>query len=251
MNLSLSFLGVGSAQAVELGSASAVVERDGRPLLLIDCGPEALTAYLERHGGVPNALFLTHAHLDHVGGMERLFYRVYFDAHHAGRVRVYAPAPLVPILQERLGNYPGVLAEGGANFWDAFQLIPVGAEFWHADLRFDVFPVRHHAPMTAFGLGLRGSFVYTGDTRPLPELLRSFGTGKEMVFHDCALVGNPSHTGLDDVEREYDAALRARLVLYHYGSDSDGAAMRGRGYRVASPGETFALPRAAVAAVTA
>ncbi len=251
MTLTLTFLGVGSAQAVELGSASAVLEHDGRPSLLIDCGPEALTAYLARYGGVPTALFLTHAHLDHVGGMERLFYRVYFDAHHAGRVRVYAPAQLVPILQERLGNYPGVLAEGGANFWDAFQLVPVGSEFWHADLRFDVFPVRHHAPMTAFGLGLRGSFVYTGDTRPIPELLRAYGSGGETVFHDCALVGNPSHSGLDDLEREYDTALRSRLVLYHYGCDGDGAAMRARGCRVAVPGETFALPRAATAPVPA
>ena len=24
-----------------------------------------------------------------------------------------------------------VLAEGGANFWDAFQVIPVGDAFWH------------------------------------------------------------------------------------------------------------------------
>lgn len=251
MSLNLTFLGVGSAQAVELGSASAVLERDGRPLLLIDCGPEALTAYLAKYGGVPVALFLTHAHLDHVGGMERLFYRVFFDAHHCGRVRVYAPAPLVPILHERLGSYPGVLAEGGANFWDAFQLVPVGREFWHAELRFDVFPVRHHAPMTAFGLGLRGAFVYTGDTRPIPELLGAYGTGQETVFHDCALNGNPSHSGLDDIEREYDASLRSRLVLYHYGSDGDGETMRGRGQRVARRGESFALPQVAPAAVPA
>jgi len=39
MTLALHFLGVGSAQAVELGSSSDVLERDGAPLLLIDCGP--------------------------------------------------------------------------------------------------------------------------------------------------------------------------------------------------------------------
>ena len=242
MTLALHFLGVGSAQAVALGSASAVLTRDGAPLLLLDCGPETLSAYLDAYGAAPHALFLTHGHLDHIGGMERLYYRVYFDPALRGRVRVYAPATLVPLLQERLANYPDALAEGGANFWDAFQLIPVGRWFWHQGLRFDVLPVRHHAPGTAHGLGLRGSFVYTGDTRPVPELLGAYGNGREPVFHDCGLQGNPSHTGLDDIEREYPPALRERLVLYHYASTADGEKMRGRGMRVAARDEVFALP---------
>ncbi|MBP7419458.1 MAG: MBL fold metallo-hydrolase [Xanthomonadales bacterium] len=242
MSLALRFLGVGSAQAVALGSASAVLTRDGAPLLLLDCGPETLSAYLAAYGAAPQALFLTHGHLDHIGGMERLYYRVYFDPELRGRVRVYAPATLVPLLQERLANYPDALAEGGANFWDAFQLIPVGRWFWHQGLRFDVLPVRHHAPGTAHGLALRGSFVYTGDTRPVPELLHAYGMGSEPVFHDCGLQGNPSHTGLDDIEREYPPALRERLVLYHYASTADGEKMRGRGMRVAARDEVFALP---------
>src|SRR6185437_8201506 len=49
-----------------------------------------------------------------------------------------------------------------------------------------------------------------------------------LVAHDCGLVGNPSHTGIDDIEREYDVALRARLLLYHYGSVADGATLVGR-----------------------
>jgi hypothetical protein len=55
MNLALRFLGVGNAQAVALGSACAVIERDGSPLLMIDCGPDALTAFLERYQSAPSA----------------------------------------------------------------------------------------------------------------------------------------------------------------------------------------------------
>jgi ribonuclease BN (tRNA processing enzyme) len=102
--------------------------------------------------------------------------------------------------------------------------------------------VRHHQPDTAFGIALRGSFVYTGDTRPIPEMLARHAAGGECVAHDCGLQGNPSHSGIDDLEREYDAALRARLLLYHYGSEADGDELQARGYRVARTGDVHALP---------
>jgi ribonuclease BN (tRNA processing enzyme) len=241
MNWALRFLGVGNAQAVTLGSASAVIEHDDQPLLMIDCGPQALTAYNERYGAPPQAIFLTHAHLDHIGGMERLFFQLYFDTARRGRTRVYVPARIVPILQERLANYPDVLAEGGANFWDAFQLIPVARGFWHASWYFDVFEVRHHVAGSAYGLGLRGAMVYSGDTRPIPELLRSYGRGDELIAHDCALHGNPSHTGLADLEREYPPAMRARMIVYHYGSVAEAQALRAAGLRVAEPGVAVPL----------
>lgn len=241
MNWSLRFLGVGSSAAVELGSASAVIERDAQPLLMIDCGQEALTAYLAHYGEAPAALFITHVHMDHVAGLERLFYKTYFDPQRCGKLKLYVPASVVPHLQSRLADYPGVIAEGGANWWDAFQLVPVSRGFWHAGHWFDVFPARHHLPDTAFGLRLRGAMVWTGDTRPIPEMLARHADAGELIAHDCALVGNPSHSGVDDLEREYSADLLARCVLYHYGSVADGESLRARSHRVASPADVIAL----------
>ena len=181
---SLYLHGVGNASAVALGSPMASIERDGRPWLTIDCGAEGLSAYESRHGQAPDALFITHVHLDHVGGMERLFVSTYFDPARRGKVRLYVPAPVVPLLQRRVADYPNVLAEGGVNFWDAFQLVPVGDAFWHDGVRLEVFPVRHHWPDTAFGLRLPGSVVWTGDTRPIPEMLARFADAGELVAHD-------------------------------------------------------------------
>ena len=240
-NWNLHFLGVGSAGAVELGSASAVLERDGEPVLMIDCGQEALSAFLARYGQAPRALFLTHTHMDHVAGMERLFVQLYFDPARRGDCRLYLPAALVPWVQQRVADYPGVLAEGGANYWDAFRVVPLSRGFWHEGLWFDVFEVRHHAPRTAFGIALRGSFIFTGDTRPIPEVLAALGEGTEPIAHDCGLVGNPSHSGIDDLEREYPADLLARLHLYHYGSAADGVALGARGYRVMEVGDDLRL----------
>ena len=242
MSWALRFLGVGNSQAVELGSASAVLERDGQPLLMIDCGQEALTAHLLHYGAPPMALFITHVHLDHVAGLERLFYRIFFDDTRRGKVKLFVPAAIVPHLQSRLADYPGVLAEGGANWWDAFQLVPVSRGFWHGNFWFDVFAVRHHLPDTAFGLRLHGSLVWTGDTRPIAEVLAKFADAGELIAHDCALHGNPSHSGIDDLEREYAEQLLARCVLYHYASKADGEALRARAYRVADAGDAWPLP---------
>ncbi|MBE1161275.1 MBL fold metallo-hydrolase [Dyella acidiphila] len=241
MTWHLHFLGTGAAHAVELGSSSAVVERDGKPLLLIDCGPDTLDRYLAAYGELPQNIYITHTHMDHVGGMERLFTRLWFNEALRGRTRVFAHAALVPWLQARIADYPGVLAEGGVNYWEAFRLVPCSRGFWLEGWWFDVFATRHHRPDTSFGIGLHGSFVFTGDTRPIPEVLAHYAEAPALIAHDCGLHGNPSHTGIDDIERDYEAALRERLLLYHYGSAADGAALAARGYRIAATGERIAL----------
>lgn len=241
MSWTLHALGTGAANASELGNAAAVIERDGTPLLLIDCGPDVPARYVDAYGAPPPAVYLTHLHMDHVGGLEGLFYRLWFDPVRRGRTRLFLHADLVPLLQARLADFPRLLAEGGAQFWDAFHTVPCSRGFWLHETWFDVFAVRHHRPRTAYGLGLRGSFVWTGDTRPIPEVLGEYAAHGERVFHDCGLHANASHTGMEDLPREYPEALRQRLCLYHQASASDAQAMRDAGYAVLAPGQRVAL----------
>lgn len=242
MNWDLHFLGVGAAHAATLGSSAVVLERAGEPVLLVDCGPDTLDRYLTAYNAVPPALFITHTHMDHVAGLEQLFFKLWFDPERRGKTRLFAHAALIPWLQTRVADYPDALAEGGANFWEAFRLVPCTRGFWLDGLWFDIFATRHHAPGTSYGLALQGSFAFTGDTRPIPEMLARYRGSEMVIAHDCGLVGNPSHTGIDDIEREYADELRAQLLLYHYGSAADGAALAARGYRIAGTGGRVSVP---------
>ena len=87
MNWALHFHGVGNSAATELGSAMASIQRDGKPWLTIDCGAEGLSAFIKQNGHPPQALFITHAHLDHVGGLERMFFLNWFDQARRGKTR--------------------------------------------------------------------------------------------------------------------------------------------------------------------
>jgi ribonuclease BN (tRNA processing enzyme) len=224
-----------------LGSSAAVLEFGERPRLLIDCGPDTLESYLSTYGEVPNALFITHAHFDHIGGLEGLFYRLATSGQHQALLKLFVPVALIPVLQRRLADYPNLLAEGGSNFWDVFQLIPVTESIWYRHLSFDVFPVRHHSYQSAFGIALRGAFFYSGDTRPIPEVINRFASHGELIFHDCCTNANPSHTSIEDIKNEYKKEQWGRMVLYHYESHQAGEAVERSGLIIARRGDRFDL----------
>ena len=88
---------------------------------------------------------------------------------------------------------------------------------------------------------LQGYIFYSGDTRPIPELLHHISLRSEVIFHDCGLHSNPSHTGLEDLTREYRDDVRSRCVLYHYDDANAGEALKAAGYDIAKPGKCFLI----------
>ncbi|AOT11272.1 MBL fold metallo-hydrolase [Pseudoalteromonas luteoviolacea] len=211
------FLGVGDASSEALGNSACLLLHKSRPWLLIDCGHDTLNRYKTvLPDELPESVFITHLHYDHVGGLEQL----YFKAAISGKtVRLYVPALLVTQLCAML-RYTK-LAELKSDVWHTFILHPVSEYFWHQGVKVGVYPVRHHAPNSAFGLHISGVMFYSGDTRPIPELLLHVTSDSEIIFHDCAVKGNPSHSGIDDLLREYPSKLVSQLWVYHYHSEQD------------------------------
>ena len=151
------------------------------------------------------------------------------------------PVNIIPLLHQRLASYPGTMAEGGHNFWQSFQLIPVTEAFEFQGLDFHLYPTRHHAPGFSYALHVPGLFIYTGDTRPVPEIIHHQLAGTEHIFHDCGAEPNPSHTGLSDLNREYRGDLLSQFVLYHYANEAAAKTMEQAGFTVARPGDSFTL----------
>lgn len=231
------FIGVGDAAQQGLGHASACFQ-SGDQHLLIDLGPGVMDAFIAAYDKLPEAIYITHCHLDHIGDFERLFIRCWFSQH---KPLIFVPANLIPLLHERVGTYPGALAEGGVNFWQAFQLIPVSGSFEFAGSKFEVLPARHHGLNSAFSLHLPGKFYYTGDSRPIPEILEHIASDTPYIFHDCSVVGNPSHSGIDDLQQSYSPKVLERIFVYHYNKDEQKQAFEKAGLKCVTRAQEFEL----------
>lgn len=237
MTFSAFFLGTGSANNQGLGNASCLIEQNGKPWLLIDCGHDTLNRYFDVHKQLPAALFITHLHFDHIAGLEQLYFQAEFSYH--TKPIIYVPALLVPQLCRILENTG--LAEGRKNVWDTLQIVPVLESFWHEGVQFKSYPVRHHRPNTAFCLHLPGVFFFSGDTRPIPEILHHLVQQNELIFHDCSTKSNPSHSGVEDLKLEYLSNTLERIFVYHYKSLQECAEFENQGLKVVRPGQRLFL----------
>ena len=112
-SMQLNFLGVGGSSGMDQGSAAAVLEESGEPILLIDCGQEVPQRFQAEYGQLPPAVFITHIHMDHVSGLEPLFFATWFDAARQTPLVLFVPAPIVPAGRGR-SEFLGCLSAGAS-----------------------------------------------------------------------------------------------------------------------------------------
>lgn len=229
--------------------ASGYLVSSGTTRIVLDLGPAAFPAMLAA-GPLPDAVVLTHGHVDHCIDLLSLFNYLRFDAIEHWGLPVYAPQGTI----ERLAAFSG--AGPDHDFFRAFRPHAVEAgtlvEIGELTVRFGA--AVHPVPAVCVRVEGRGkSIVYSGDTGPGGDLER-LAQGSDLLLCEATHQGTPGPDRyphhLFAVEAgavAHDAAVH-NLVLTHIGPMLDPdvsvreAATRFTGpIRAAEPGLEVAL----------
>ncbi len=222
--------------------AAPAGSRAGQRRMLIDCGSDARYS-LPRIGIAGpadlDAVYISHLHADHVGGLEWLGLISRYGVPPA-RLTLFCSEKIMPILWHgSLIGGMGITEEGRASLSSYFEVSPISDNrFSWSGIDFTLIPVSHvghgEVLMQSFGLlfTLCGVRVYlTTDAKFDGDLLnKPYAQQADIIFHDCE-TGPPSgvHSHYSDL-CTLPAELRRKIWLYHYqpGPLPDA---RGQGFR--------------------
>lgn len=227
-------IGVNDAFTVE-GFQTAYLLECGGTRLLVDCGTTAARSLsrLDLTLADIEAVYVSHIHLDHVGGLPELALQRYI----LGRERplIYLHASLTDTLWGNflsgvLGSYvdkKGVPRKAAAETF--FRFMPVNNTCQEGEppttvgaISLRLVPMRHVEGAPSFGIVANDTVLITSDTTFMPELLEEVANrfGLQAIFHDCSFRSNQHH-----VHATYDELLslpndlKSLLILTHYEQD--------------------------------
>jgi len=253
------FIGTGSAftLADDNFQSNAVLETDDGRRLLIDCGTDARRAL--KAAGLTrqsiNAVYISHLHGDHIGGMEWFGFTSYFCPGTSQPDLFIAEDLVDPLWNNALKAGMESLDFGRARLEHYFNVypLPTNGHFSFGGARLNLIPVLHikagDAEMWSYGLMIHapgGPVLFTSDCLHQPEALMPWYQSARLIFHDCDTGDAPggAHAHFSQL-RTLPADIKARMWLYHYkdGPLPDAQAEGFLGF--VRPGQVFDLGTAA------
>ncbi len=224
--------------------------------LLLDCGTDVRWGLhsLGLEAKDIDAVYVSHLHMDHAGGMEWLGFANYF-CHEGRRIPLYLAEPLaVPLWDNYMKGSMELLDFGLAEletFFDV-QKVETDESFVWMGARFHIAPMVHLRGggymMWSYGLFVEtesGGVLVTTDTRfELDRLQPWYDKATHLIFHDCETNSKCSatHAHFDDLAG-LPEDIKARTWLYHINApnapDAHDAGFRG----IVTSGQVFDLGR--------
>ena len=223
----LLFLGTGSAFTVGGNyNSNMLVTADSGRTLLIDAGVDLRhslhaqgLSYLDLHD-----IYISHLHSDHIGGLEYIGLSSRFDPRCAKK-RLFTHTSLVgPLWTNALRGGMEHVELGASTLEDYFEVHPCAESFEWEGMRMSLVAAPHvrdpERVTYSYGLMIEtgDERVYiTTDTRFEPDLLMPHYEAATLIFHDCETSSfkTPVHAHFEGL-CSLDAALRAKIWLYHY-----------------------------------
>lgn len=181
---------LGTAAALPTGdrgaTALALVGDPSEPGLLIDCGDGVYRALVRAELG-PDAisdLFITHAHIDHLGGLPSLIESLRL----AGRrrpLRIFALPETMAVAKKLLDAFAFEITLESWPFTVSLTAVDEDSQLSFLGAPARLFRMRHSIPSAGLRLELaHGTLAYTCDTEPNPAIA-ALGQQARVLITEC------------------------------------------------------------------
>jgi ribonuclease BN (tRNA processing enzyme) len=230
--MKITFLGSGSAFSMKNFQNNAVVENNGKRLL-IDCGTDIRFSLAEQGLSFKDidAVYLSHLHADHIGGIEYLAFCSYFSPKNVmpNRIKLFGNSGVLDrawseTLRGGLASIQGKVVD----LYDYFEVIPVdnNHSFYWEGIKFDLVQTVHimdgYSIVPSFGLMIGSCdstdvVYYTSDAQFCPFQIQTFYDQASIIFQDCETYPFKSgvHANYSDL-MTLDDKTKAKMWLMHW-----------------------------------
>lgn len=230
--MKMQFLGSGASLNVSNNNyhSNVILTADSKKNLLIDCGTDIRFSLIEQGFTCNdiNAIYISHIHADHAGGLEWLGFSNKFESK--------SVKPLLFITNELTASLWDNYLSGGMNcienevasldtYFEVHSVANNNFNFFdwegiHFQLIRTLHVKRNKDYLPSFGLMIsynnKNIFITTDTTLNFP-FFKEFYEIADLIFHDCELKENKTNVHSNYVDlKQLPSAIKNKIWLYHY-----------------------------------
>lgn len=230
----MKFIFLGAAAAFTLDSdnyqSNMLLVADNGKKLLIDCGSDIRWSlnHLNVHHADIDAVYISHLHADHIGGLEWLGFSTKFFQNGHGRKPLFIAHEDITksVWDESLRGGLCSLQDEVATLDSFFKTAPVGKDntFTWEGVKFTLVKTKHvrvndhYMPSYGLYFEINNTKIFlTTDAILWPEMFMPYYEKADIIFHDCETLPKPTtaHANYQDIIK-LPAEIKRKMWLYDY-----------------------------------